>query len=76
MWNHFNISTLPYELRKGNKVNLPETPTCTYGINSLFFRGALLRNNLPHNVKESHSVAEFKEKIKEIGNLTCSCVFV
>ena len=72
MWNYFNISSLPYELRKGNKENLPETGTCRYGINSLLFRGALLWNNLPRNVKESHSVAEFKEKIKEIGNLTCS----
>ena len=72
MWNYFNISTLPYELRKGNKVNLPETRTYRYGINYLLFLGALLWNNLPRNVKESHYVAEFK--IKEIGNLTCSCV--
>ena len=35
MWNYFNISTLPDELRQGNKVNLPETGTCRYGINSL-----------------------------------------
>ena len=74
MWNCFNISYLPYELRKGNKVNLPETRTCRYGINSLLFCGALLWNNLTRNVKESHSVAEFKGKIKEIGNFTCSCV--
>ena len=42
MWNYFNFSTLPYELRKGNKVNLPETRTCHCGIKSLLFRGALL----------------------------------
>ena len=42
MWNYFNISTLPDELRQGNKVNLPETRTCRYGINSLLFREALL----------------------------------
>ena len=68
MWNYFNFSTLPYELRKRKKRNLPETRNCHYEINSLL----LLWNNLPRNVKESHSVAEFKEKIKEIGNLTCS----
>ena len=28
MWNYFNFSTLPYEMRKGNRVNLPETWTC------------------------------------------------
>ena len=27
MWNYFIISTLPYKLRKGDKVNLPETRT-------------------------------------------------
>ena len=74
MWNYFNFSTLPYELRKRNKLNLPETRTCHYWISSLLFRGALLWNNLPCNVKESHFVAEFKEKIKKIGNLKCSCV--
>ena len=74
MWNYFNFSALPYELRKGNKVNLPQTRTCRYGINSLLFRGLLLWNNLSQNVKESHSVAQFKENIKELGNLTCSCV--
>ena len=47
MWTYFNFSTLSYELRKRNKVNLPETRTCRYGINSLLFRGDLLWNNLP-----------------------------
>ena len=31
MWNYFNISTAPYELKKGNKVNLPEN-----GINHIY----------------------------------------
>ena len=74
MWNYFNFSTLPYDLRKANKVNFPETRTCRYGINCQLFRGVSLWNNLPRNVKESDSLEEFKEKIKKIGNLTCSCV--
>ena len=52
MWNYFNFSTLPYELRKRKKRNLPETRNCHYEINSLL----LLWNNLPRNVKESHSL--------------------
>ena len=36
-WNYFNFSTLPYELRKGNKVNFPDTRTCRYRINSYHF---------------------------------------
>ena len=74
MWNYFNFSALSYELKKVNKVNLPATRTCYYGINSLLFRAALLWNSIPHNVKESHYVAQFKEKINKLGNLTCSCV--
>ena len=31
MWNYFNFSTLSYELRKGNKVNLPETRLAVLG---------------------------------------------
>ena len=30
---------------------------------------------LTRNIKESHSVEQFKEKIKELGNLTFSCFF-
>ena len=37
MQNYFNFTTLPYELRKGNKVNFPETQTCRYGINLCYF---------------------------------------
>ena len=65
------FSTLLNEMRKGNKVNLSETWTCLYGINSLLFRGSLLWNNLTRNVKESHSLEQFKEKIKKRGDLTC-----
>ena len=38
MWNYFNFSTLSYELRKENKVNLPETRSFRHEINSLLFR--------------------------------------
>ena len=67
MWSYLNFSTLPYELRKGNKINLPEARTCRYGIN-YFVECYCGWNNLPRNVKESHSVEQFKEKIKELGN--------
>ena len=49
---YFNFSTLPYELRKGNKVNLLETRTCRYVINLVLFCGTLLWNSLLHYVKK------------------------
>ena len=64
MWNFFNFTTQPHELRKGNKVNLPETRTCRYGTNSVLFRGVLLWNNLPRIAKESHSMEQLRKKLR------------
>ena len=36
MWNYFNFSILPYEVKKWNKAKLLETRTCNYGIKFLF----------------------------------------
>ena len=52
---HFNFSILPYKPGKENRVNFPETRTCRYRISSLLFPEALLWNNLPRYVRESHS---------------------
>ena len=71
---YFNFSPLSYKLTKENKVNLSETLTCRYAINFRLLRGGLVWNNLPLNVKESHCVARLKEKTKELGSLTFSCV--
>ena len=73
--NCFNFSTLPYELRKGNKVNLREKMDFPLRDKFYIISWSFAVEQLTRNIKESHSVEQFKEKIKELGNLTFSCVF-
>ena len=42
-----------------------------YGTNAVHFHGSLIWNNLPTVVKSSDSVLEFKNKIKNIGDIDC-----
>ena len=51
MWSYFNENTIPYNLRNGNRLLLPHTKSVKFGINSMIFRGSLLRNNLPLTLK-------------------------
>ena len=74
MWEFFNKNPVQYNLRKGDIVYLPHARSSCYGINSLAFRGSLLRNSLPINVKQSHDLKEFKLKLKNLGNIHCTCV--
>ena len=74
MWEFFNKNPVRYNLRKGGIVYLPPSRSSCYGINSLAFRGSLLWNSLPSNVKQSHNLEEFKLKLKNLGNIHCTCV--
>ena len=74
MWEFFNKNPVQYNLQKGDIVYLPHARSSCYGINSLAFRGSLLRNSLPINVKQSHDLKEFKLKLKNLGNIHCTCV--
>ena len=42
-------------------------------INSLAFRGNLVWNSLLSNVKRSHNLEEFKLKLRNLGNIHCTC---
>ena len=64
LWNCFNFSTLPYELRKGNEVNLPEKWNCHYGINSILFSGALPWNNSPVILKKVILWSNLKKRLR------------
>ena len=74
MRDYFKTIFFPYDLRKGNILYLPPAHSARHGINSLLFRGTLLSNNLPIEIKESLSSEEFKKRLKEHGVLPCSCV--
>ena len=74
MQDYFKTNFSPYDLRKGKTLHLPLAHSTRHGINSLLFRGSLLSNNLPREIKESLSTEEFKKRLKEHGALRCSCV--
>ena len=74
MWEFFNKYPVQYNLRKGDIVYLPPARSSRYGITSLAFRGGLLWNSLPSNVKQSQNLEELKLKLKNLGNIHCICV--
>ena len=74
MWSFFTHKDIPYNLRKGPILGLPKTHSFYYGTNAIHFRGSLIWNNLPAIVKSSNSLFEFKNKIKNIGDIDCRCL--
>ena len=52
---------------------IPSARSTYYGINSIHFRACVLWNKLPNSLKESQLLPEFKNKIKTIGKIDCSC---
>ena len=64
MWNFFNEKPMPYSLRKGNKLIIPQAKSSRFGINSLCFRGSVLWNNLSASVKNSENLNKFKFNLK------------
>ena len=74
MWPYFTYNNISYNLRKGPILYLPSTHSTYYGTNSVHFRGSLIWNNLPRDIKSSKLLSEFKTKIKNFGNIDCGCV--
>ena len=56
----FSKSTTPYNLRDDNKLIQPLNRTTTYGIKPLAYYGTHLWNLLPHDIKGSLTLNDFK----------------
>ena len=74
MWWYFVFKNITYNIRKGPLLRLPSAKSTSYNINSALFRACLLWNSLPQSVKYSESIAELKTKMKNLGNIDCSCI--
>ena len=74
MWEFFNKNSLQCNLQKEDIVYLPPARSSCYGINFLAFRGSLLWNSLPSNVKQIHNLDEPKLKLRNLGNIHCTCI--
>ena len=71
MWDLFiRVKESPYSLRAGKVLMIPPIQSTKYGINSLIFRGSMLWNTVPSNIKQSKSISCFKKNIKSwLGDL-------
>ena len=74
MWSFFTHKDIQYNLREEATLGLPKTHSFYYGTNAIHFRGSLIWNNLPAVVKSSDSSFEFKNKIKNIGDIDSGCL--
>ena len=74
IWSHFVFKNMTYNIRNGPLLRLPSAKSTSYVINSVLFRACLLWNSLPQSVKYSVSIAELKTKMKNLGNIDCSCI--
>ena len=74
MWSHFTYNNITYNLRKGPILYLPSKHSTYYRTNSYHFRGSLIWNDLPGDIKSSKSVSDFKTKIKNFGNIDSGCI--
>ena len=69
----FEEKDVPYNLRENNSLTLPKAKTAVYGIDTIRYSGKKLWQTLPTEINESQSLGIFKQKIKLIRNLDCSC---
>jgi len=74
MSDYFTKKIMPYNLRRGEVLCLPKANSSYYGIHGFHFRGSILWNNLPSQIKSSRTVNEFKRSLKALGNIPCLCL--
>ena len=74
MQSYFVFKNITYNIRNSPVLRLPSAKSTSYSINSVLFRACLIRNSLPQFVKYSESIAELKTKMKDLGNIDCSCI--
>ena len=73
MWSYFTFKNITCNIRNGPLLKLPDAKSMYCGINSVHFRACLLWNGLSQSVQHSESILELKKKLKELGNVDCSC---
>ena len=73
LWDMFQVKDNNDNLRPKNLLMLPQTKTTNYGNRSLSFRGTILWNSLPNDIKIATSVYSFKFQIKNWIGQHCHC---
>ena len=72
----FVEKNIPYNLRGKNHLSVSIPRTNAYGMKAIRYTGHKLWQSLPLDIRESHTVTEFKSKIKNINLViaTVDCV--
>ena len=73
LWDKIKINHNTVNLRSGTQLLLPPTNTVTFGMKSYVFRGSILWNYLPIEIKNSITKSIFKNKIKFWTETKCKC---
>ncbi len=60
-----------YNLRSTVPLKQPKCNTVTYGLNSFWYKGAKIWNDVPHKMANSIILAEFKNQIKKWQGPAC-----
>ena len=63
-----------HDLRAKDLLKLPKARIVVNGFNSIIFRGSVLWNGIPDEIKSSHSIASFKINIKVWNGKDCKCI--
>ena len=74
MLSYIVFKNIMYSIRKGPLLRLPTAQLTSYGKNSVLFRACILWKSLPRSIKYSESIVELKTKMKDLGNIDCSCI--
>ena len=72
MWELFVEKDMPYNLRTKVLCRLPQAQTNRYGLDSLSFRGSLLRNTLKDEVKRAGTLTKVKKLIMKWDGKSCN----
>ena len=70
VWCFFYNHKIPYNFRYESVVKLPGTNTIKYGRKN--FRGIMIWNIIPKNIKLSETLPEFKRRLKK-HLIPCNC---
>ena len=69
----FRPREVGYNLRAKYLLDLPKCKSNNYGVNTMFFKGIILWNNLPNKFKELKNSTIFKKQIRKWKPKTCTC---
>ncbi len=73
---HCDVTTVQLYLRSTVLLKQPKCNTVTYGLNSFRYKGAKIWNDLPKQIKNSITLAEFKKTNLKMARTKVSLQYV